>query len=159
MPNGIDLAQEFLRSGVLNSGGGVLPPRDIGQTCCRRYLMCSSYKLMGLYYRQHSARSRLVSPATSNASYAYCLRYWETQLGKTTLNSIETVVAKKTDSSAFNSSNLEDFPCATELDVGLPNGLHAVAYPTGGILCVFAYKTAHHQLIFCGSVSPCLSEC
>ena len=113
--------------------------------------MCSNYKLIGLYYRQHSARSRLVSSATSNDSC--CLRYWETQLGKTTLNSIETVVAKKTVSSAFNSSRSEDFPCAIESDV--PNGLHAVAYPTGGILCVFAIKTAHHQLICCCSISPC----
>ena len=46
--------------------------------------MRSSYKLMGLYYRRLSARIRLVSSATSNASY--CLRYWEKQLGKTTHN-------------------------------------------------------------------------
>jgi len=32
------------------------------------------------------------------------------------------------------------------------------AYPTGGILCVFALKTAQHQLICCSSISPCLSE-
>ena len=58
--------------------------------------------------------------ATSNASH--CLRYWETQLGKTTQNSNGTVVAKKTVSSAFNSSRSEDFPCTIESSCsGVPN--------------------------------------
>ena len=76
--------------------------------------MRSSYKLIGLCYRQLSARRRLVSSATSNASYG--LRYWETQLGKTTLSSNGTVVAKKTVSSAFNISRSEDFPCTIDPD-------------------------------------------
>ena len=73
--------------------------------------MRSSYKLTGLYHRQLSATSRLESSATSNASC--CLRYWETQLGKTTLNSNGIIAAKKTVSSAFDSFRSEDFPCKT----------------------------------------------
>jgi len=59
--------------------------------CCRQCHKCVlTIRLMGLYYRQLSATSRLVSTATSNASY--CLRYWETQLGSTTLNNYGTVI-------------------------------------------------------------------
>ena len=98
--------------------------------------MCSSYKLMGLYYIQLSARSWLVSSAALKA--LYCHRYWETQLGKTTLNSNGTVVAKKTVSSLFNSPDQKSF-CAKQ-HRPRPKGLHTVAYPTGGILCVLPLR-------------------
>jgi len=67
----------------------------------------SSYKLMELAFRQLPARSRLVSSATSTASY--CLRYWETQHGKTTLNSNGTIADNKTVSSAFNNTDQKIF--------------------------------------------------
>ena len=54
--------------------------------------------------------SRLVSTATTNAD-AYCLRYLETELGRTTLNSNGIVAAKKSDSSTFNNHRSEDFLC------------------------------------------------
>ncbi len=72
----------------------------------------SSYKLMELAFRQLPASSRLVSSATSNASY--CLRYLETQLGKITLNSNGTIADNKTVSSAFNNHRSEDFRCKIE---------------------------------------------
>ena len=101
MPNGIDLGPAVLTQCRTQQGGYTAPGNrsntDVGD---RQSYVHSSYKLMGLYYRQLSARSRLISSATSNASY--CLRYWETQLGKTTLNNYGTVVAKKTISSAFS---------------------------------------------------------
>jgi len=63
-------------------------------------------------------RSGLVTSTTSKASYYQPLisYYWEMQLGKTALNSNGTVVAKKTVSSAFNSSRSKDFPCTIDSD-------------------------------------------
>ncbi len=109
MPNGIDLGPTVFTQWRTQQGRGYtasehrLKTHVTGDIVLR---LRSSYKLMELAFRQLPARSRLVSSATSNASY--CLRYWETQLGKTTLNSNGTV------SSAFNNHRSEDFLCKPE---------------------------------------------
>ena len=93
-----------------------------------------------------------MSSATSKAPY--CLKYWETQLGKT-LDGNGTIVAKKTLSSTFNSSRPEDFLYTIEQDTTI-----FMQWRTEkGYSMRFAIMTAHHQLICSSSVSPCLSEC
>ncbi len=93
MPNDIDLIPTVFTQWRTQQGGS-------GSTASEHRLnthvtgdivlrLRSSYKLMELAFKQLPARSRLVLSTTSNASY--CLRYWETQLGKTTLTSDGTV--------------------------------------------------------------------
>ncbi len=105
MPNGIDLGPTVFTQWRTQQGEGFyrlgtyrLNTQVTGDIVLR---LRSSYKLMKIAFRQLPARNRLVSSATSNA--LYCLRYWEMQLGKTTLSSNGTIVVKKTVSAMFNS--------------------------------------------------------
>ena len=92
MPNGIDLGPTALRNRgrVTTASEHRLNTQVVGDIV---RALRSCYKLVELACRQLPARSRLVSSAYSKASY--CLKYWETRLGKTTLNSNDIIVAKK----------------------------------------------------------------
>jgi len=112
----------------------------------------SSYKRMGLYSLQLSARSRLVHPQLRTLVLSEIL-------GNTAWQNAWLQRHRSSEKDRFFGVYLLQIKRLSVHHRPRPYGLHAVAYSTGGILCLFAIMTAHHQLICGSSVSPCLSKC
>ncbi len=141
MPNGIDLGKTVFTLWRTNRGRGYtasehrLNTQVTGDIVLR---LRSSYKLMEL-----ATSSKESTGVIRNFERFVLLRYWETQLGKTTLNSNGTVADKKTVSSAFNNHRSEDFLCkieSTQIERSSRSGV-----PMRGYSMCFALTIAHHQ--------------